>query len=510
MLCFLASTITIIQTVRASPGIITVPGMYPTISAAIAAASPGDTILVDPNTYSETLQISKTLTISASSGTVIVKGGGMFTTHYGNRQAVIFVTGASNVVLTGLDVEGQGLGVPGGTKSYAVLYESSSGTVQGCTLSPNTIGDMYSTAIAAWDNSDLTIKGCTVNNFGRIGIYSNNATVNITGNTIIGQPYVGSGQVNYGIEIEDYTGYSVAAITNNEIYNCGDSNPSPSWSSCAIIVDTWRYYKQGSLQPSAVSIKYNNIHDNWEAIEVVANSQIYAHCNNIRDNLYGVWPDADEKGNYATLDAINNWWGSAAGPSGNDVDTDHVTFSPWLSEAYAPTKSVATATGTGIASFTPDVGCIVGLTAVPEPTSPRPAATFPHGLFSFSIVCLTPGETVTLTVTLPSTVPAGTQWWKYDPSTHAWYTLPTSINGNTVTFALTDGGTGDLDKTVNSVIVDPGGPGFPEPVGGEWAPIALTAVPTDTLLLLTPWIAMASLAIAFGAAVFHRLIKKRL
>jgi len=40
------------------------------------------------------------------------------------------------------------------------------------------------------------------------------------------------------------------------------------------------------------------------------------------------------------------------------------------------------------------------------------------------------------------------------------------------------------------------------PVGGEWAPI-------NTVQLITPWVALAFLAIAFAAAGSHRLLKKR-
>lgn len=336
LICGTLPFINTLTTVKASPATIHVPADYATISLAITAANPGDTIIVSAGTYLETLQINKPLTISAV-GYVIVQGGALFTTHYGSRQAVIFVTGASNVVLNGLDVEGQGLG-GGGTKSYAILYESSTGTVQGCIVSPNTATteDMSSTAIAAWDNSILTVNGCTVENFGRVGVYANNATVTITGNTIVGQQYTDPSLVNYGIEIEDYSGACVATITNNNIYNCGNTNPSnPSWSSAGIIADIFRYYDMGSLQPSTVSIASNNIHDNFEAIELVPNSMSYAHYNNITSNLWGVWTDTDENGNYGSFDARFNWWGNSSGPIANvDVDPATVVYSGFLTAPF--------------------------------------------------------------------------------------------------------------------------------------------------------------------------------
>jgi hypothetical protein len=129
---------------------------FTSIQAAIDKASADDTIIVHDGTYNEALYINKRLTIRAAS-TPVIKGGQMRATNYGNRQATIFVEDADNVILEGFDVEGQGLGVPSGTKSYAIIYENSGGIIRDCIISPNTIGDMYSAAIAAWDNSDVTI-----------------------------------------------------------------------------------------------------------------------------------------------------------------------------------------------------------------------------------------------------------------------------------------------------------------------------------------------------------------
>jgi parallel beta-helix repeat protein len=313
------------------------------IQEAVDEASSGDTIIVHDGTYNEALYINKNLVIKAAS-TPVITGGQLRATNYGNRQATIFVEDASNVVLQGLDVEGQGLGVPGGTKSYAVLYENSSGTVQNCTVSSNTVGDMYSAAIAAWDNSDLTIKDCMIKNFGRIGVYSNNATMSIEGNRIVGQVYNQDYLVNYGIEIEDYSGPSIANISQNVIYNCNNTSLNPLWSSAAIIVDTWREwadYYQLTLLPSNVSITFNEIYDNYESIEIVASELSSAHHNNFHNNTYGVWSAPENwttNPTYYIFDARYNWWGSQTGPYHStlnptglgDMASDYVNFIPWL------------------------------------------------------------------------------------------------------------------------------------------------------------------------------------
>jgi hypothetical protein len=332
-----------------------------TIQEAIDEAKSGDTILVHSGTYTGALYITKSLTIQAAS-TPIIQGSQLFATNYGNRQAVIFVKNAQNVILKGLDIEGLGLGVPGGTKSYAVLYENSTGNILDSTISPNTAGDMYSVGIAAWDNSNLAISRCTIKNFGRIGIYSNHATTQIDNNIIIGQVYNLDNLVNYGIEIEDYSGPSTAVITQNIIHDCNNNNPNPLWSSAAIIVDTWREWADVyglTLLPSKVSITYNTIYNNYESIELVANDLSYAFYNNFTNNAYGVVSAAENfttHPTYYVFDARFNWWGDASGPhhttswmyKGNpygphlglgDKVSDYVLYDPWTG-VPTPTFSV--------------------------------------------------------------------------------------------------------------------------------------------------------------------------
>ncbi|MCD6465482.1 hypothetical protein J7L27_03850, partial [Candidatus Bathyarchaeota archaeon] len=142
---------------------------------------------------------------------------------------------------------------------------------------------------------------------------------------------------------------------------------------------------------------------------------------------------------------------------------------------------IETITGTGTAYFEPESGSIENLTAVDEstlPTEGKPEnVEFPHGFFSFRITGLTPGQTVTITITLPSNMPVGTQYWKYH-TPQGWYQIPVGDDDgdNVITIQLTDGGLGDDDETANGVIVDVGGPGMPveappalevPPVGGK-------------------------------------------
>jgi len=310
------------------------------IQDGIDAVAIGGTVHVYDGTYLEALYISKSLTLKAES-TPIIKGSQSVTTNYGPRDAVIFVENALNVVIEGLDIEGEGLGVD--TKDYGVIFEESSGTIKDCIVSPNTIGDMNSIAIGTWDGSDLTVDQCTIENFGRVGVfYFNDCTGGVYDSTIIGQVYSGEGEVNYGIEVEGLYGTCDIEIIGNDIYNSDNTYlPEPLWSSAGILIDGWMaYYSPPTMESSTVIVEGNDIHDNYYGIEVVANSLSYAHCNKIYDNReYGVYSADDSFANYVTFNAEWNWWGNDTGPyhpttnpdGTGDRVSDYVGYEPWKS-----------------------------------------------------------------------------------------------------------------------------------------------------------------------------------
>jgi CSLREA domain-containing protein/uncharacterized repeat protein (TIGR01451 family) len=175
----------------------------------------------------------------------------------------------------------------------------------------------------------------------------------------------------------------------------------------------------------------------------------------------------------------------------------------------APTECVTgpTATGAGDATlcFTGDgAGCslfnvafipLAGDLLSPPNGSAPPGVVFPFGLFSFGLgEACTPGFTATFSLTLPSPPPAGTQYWKYGPTSAAptphWYVLPATIAGNVVTFSITDGGLGDHDLTADGTIVDPGGPGAP-----QLSIVEIPTLGTGSLLLLGALLALAAVAL---------------
>ena len=147
--------------------------------------------------------------------------------------------------------------------------------------------------------------------------------------------------------------------------------------------------------------------------------------------------------------------------------------------------------------FSPDGGVIEGLTAVSESTLPsagKPTLTFPHGFFTFRITGLAVGQTVTVTVTLPSDLPSTASYWKYHASEGGWIQIPMGSNDgdNVITIALVDGGLGDDDGIANRVIVDQGGPGTPRPAG----PVGGVLMAVNKLAVLVPYLALVGLIAA--------------
>ena len=136
---------------------------------------------------------------------------------------------------------------------------------------------------------------------------------------------------------------------------------------------------------------------------------------------------------------------------------------------------IETSTGVGEATFTSSSGLITNLTAIDEqnlPSEGAPNLEFPYGFFAFNITGLTPGEAVNVTITLPSPLPEGSQYWKCQ--NNIWYQIPVGDNDGDeiIIITLQDGGIGDGDGIINGVISDPGAPGYkaPSPVGGTIMP----------------------------------------
>ena len=329
----------------------------------------------------------------------------------------------------------------------------------------------------------------------RAGIESPTSQIDVTDNTItFSNPTYGNS--TYGIKFRGpITNLNIVGNTMDANLVGGASADMPPTSGIVCGSDDTTY---GPITGNArVSISCNSIQEFVHGISTYdyvtitygnlpTGASIDINRNRIIDNTaYGVVSGPGE-----VTDAEDNWWGDDSGPyhatlnpaGAGDPVSDNVGFTPWVD------NSVATTTGTGDASFSADQGNIVGLTGVVPLGAPAAGVTFPHGMLNFTICCIPPGGTVTLTVTLPAAVPVGTVWWKYQNG--GWYSLPNLSNdGDAImVISLTDGGSGDGDAVLGQ-ITDDGGPGNPGAVGWETRPI-------NKVRVLLPWIALIAAIIA--------------
>jgi hypothetical protein len=89
--------------------------------------------------------------------------------------------------------------------------------------------------------------------------------------------------------------------------------------------------------------------------------------------------------------------------------------------------------------------------------NPPSGQSFPYDIFGFT-ASTSVGGTITVTLTYPQALAAGTKVWKDLNGTWSDWTNNVTISGNTITYTITDGGAGDADGLVNGRITDPLGP----------------------------------------------------
>ena len=326
--------------------------------------------------------------------------------------------------------------------------------------------------------------------------------------------YTADDRIVTDIELGDLDGnpkdVEVAAITgfiDNDTLFAIDIDSSPAGQ------EMWRYFIDWDTDYYGESLAIGDVDRDYKN-EVVAASSVEVHKVYAFD---GLDRDGDGLGDLV-------WSPFCVDPTpitdvevgdlDGDGDDDVAFGTEGGRTVYAITaveRKTGTATGTGTVYFDSDPSTLENLTAVAEselPEEGKPDIAFPHGFFSFNITLPEGHTTAIVTMTFPSPLPVGTQYWKYgptpgDPSDH-WYQLPVGDDDgdNVITITLVDGGLGDDNVGApDGVIVDQGGPGFPvPPVGGE-------AYPLNKASLLVPWIVLG--LVLAGGISWYGLRRRR-
>lgn len=476
---------------------------FSSISLGVDAVVPGGTINVLAGTYdvdaswdgARCIYINKDLTlVGAGSGLTILDAEHTYSCVNGppcGPHCTVIWNGALDVTMSGLTVKGGDWGIRNIANGMSATFNDvvvTGNYGHGFVFDNNSVDAVTFNNCKADANGDRGIyfsPGCTATN-----VSLNNT--NADGNKHIGFNCQGSianliisggtfnnnagGYTNYNCDTQKgpYYGFGielvdcVGTIDGVTVQDNGRDAAAPAEKGAGINI-------KGASSDVAIidsTLDGNPIGlwlENWDGNQPSPAAVAINNSNVVGNTDFGVKNDCTG----VTVDATSNWWGASDGPSGvgpgsGDAVSANVDYDPWLVRE----SSTASATGTGTVTFAVDDGFITGLTAVAEgtlPTAGKPAGvSFPHGLFSFNIIGITPGSTVTVTITYPSAIPVGTQYWKCQGG--VWVNC-TSLLGdddgdNVLTLTLTDGGLGDADGFADGTIVDPGGPGVAIGGGG--------------------------------------------
>ena len=202
----------------------------------------------------------------------------------------------------------------------------------------------------------------------------------------------------------------------------------------------------------------------------------------------------------APVDCVVSSWSafgqcSASCGGGTQTQTRTVTTPAANGGAACPALSQSQACNTQACQYqapvtTPGGAVNAGITSgsfittqAATPTNPPAGQSFPYGVFGFTAATNTLGGSITITLTYPQALAAGSKIWKNINGTWLDYTSNVTFNPSrtTITYTIVDGGPFDSDGVVNQSVTDPIGPAPPTqspspqpiPTLSEWAKIMM-------------------------------------
>jgi len=194
------------------------------IQTAVNAANPGDTVLINPGTYTEQVTINKNLTLQGNGAGAIIQAPNPLTPDAFGLNVLVEVNTAATVNINNLTIQGPSPSINVGI----LVVGGATANVTGATITqiqdPATFGNQTGFGIqvggtgsqAVGQVGHATITDCTVTDYQKVGIIigRNGSSGTITGTTITGvgpTPQIAQN----GIQISP--GTATATVSNNTI-----------------------------------------------------------------------------------------------------------------------------------------------------------------------------------------------------------------------------------------------------------------------------------------------------
>jgi parallel beta-helix repeat protein len=209
-----------------------------TIQGGVNAAAAGDTVMVDPSTYTEQVTIGKSVTVQGVGAGVIIQAPTTLMPDTFGQNVLVEVNNAATVNITNLTIQGPNPKINSGILVVGGATANVTGTMilhinQGTNNFGNQTGrgiQVGSTSFTPPQVGHATITNCTIADYQKTGIVTGGAgtSITITGTTVTG---VGPNSLiaQNGIQISAGT---AAQLSNNTVsgneFTGSNSGPDPT------------------------------------------------------------------------------------------------------------------------------------------------------------------------------------------------------------------------------------------------------------------------------------------